>query len=174
MIRMIRQSAGVAPSAGECADDINGRPGGQRSLPVIVPHVLEARFIHDLRPEDLRVADLQGLFRRHGVVAGGRQGKLSDARIVLRVVEVLVAGGERVVRAELVVEARAEIGSRSRIRHAFAELHRVQIWIEHNGIHYRQLIDVSPLDIEKERCFLVQRPADVSHVDGRVIRRFFS
>src|SRR5207253_7493685 len=56
---------------------------------------------------------LQGMFRRGGVVTGRSQRKLSDTRIVLCIVEILIAGRERVVRRS--EEHTSELQSRGQL-----------------------------------------------------------
>src|SRR5262249_34573637 len=81
-----------------------------------------------------------------------------------RVAIELIASRQSVVLADLVVKTAADIRSRARVRNAFAELKRIQAGIECRCVYDSDLVDIAPLKVDEERCFLAQRSADIGHV----------
>src|ERR1700689_2271584 len=111
MILMVKLGALVVAAAAERSQDVEGGLAVQRKLIIQLAQVLEARFIYDLRANDLRIANLYGVLGRVGVIALRSQVELTDALVILDIPVELIAEGEGVVFAECVVETRGDIGS---------------------------------------------------------------
>src|SRR5258708_35013974 len=105
MVGVIGLRASAAASAVKSADHVDRWTGAQGRLVVVVAAVLKTDLVHGFGSENVRVADLHGMFGGVRVVAGGGERESSDSGIVLGVPVELVAGGQRVVLADLVVEA---------------------------------------------------------------------
>src|SRR6267378_6423669 len=175
VVSVIRLRSAAASSAVKRTNYVDRRAGVQRSLVAVVAVVLKADLVHSFGPENLRVADLDRMFGGVRVVAGRRQREATDARIFLGIAVKLTAGGERVVLANLVVEACANVGACSRVGNAFVERNDAgQVRRQHDGVHDGNFVDVAPLKIEEERCLLVNRPAYVAVVDGRIVGRLLA
>jgi len=99
---------------------------------------------------------------------------LSNPGIVLSIAKELVATSQSVVLADLIVEARADVGARPGVRHTLVEKRGIEVRVEHDRVHNRHFIDVAPLKIKEERCFFVDRASDVCVVDRRVIGRLLT
>src|SRR3979411_1029290 len=110
------------------------------------------------------------MFGGRGVIAGLRQNEAADARVQLCIPVILVAGSESVGGAELVVDSRANVGACTRVGNTLIELDGAGVRAKLGRIHDRYLIDVAALHGEKERCLLVDRPADVPHINDGIIR----
>src|ERR1019366_7078414 len=152
----------TAASTCETPKNIDAYGRAKRCLPAVVAQVLEASLIDGLRSQDLRIADLHRVFGGCGVVASFRQYGRTDTGVLLSVTVKLVAGGERIVRADLVVDTRTDVGAGTRVGNAL-------VHAEVGRVHDCDFINVAPLHLEKERCLLVDRPADISHVFHGVV-----
>ena len=86
-----------------------------------------------------------------------------------RVLPVLIPGGERVVRRDLVIEPRTDVGAGARRRDSCIKGRLIQAWVQHNRANDGLVVDISALGIEEERCFFAKGPADTGAVLGRVI-----
>src|SRR5205807_7682939 len=79
---------------------------------------------------------------------------------------------QRVLRIELIVNARAELCAAIGDGNGLAERNDVQILIENRGIDDGFVIDVALLEIEKEGSLLLSnRPAQVAAVIAHHVRR---
>src|SRR5580704_16559592 len=112
MVLMVELSALVVAAAPERSQGVERGLAVQSKLIVELAQILEARFIYDLRANDLRIANLYGVLGRVGVIALRSQVELTDAFVILDISVELIAEGEGVVFAECVVETRGDIGSR--------------------------------------------------------------
>ena len=111
----------LLPPAGERSQHVDRRRRGHRQLAVAFTKILEVGLVDDFRAEDLGVADLHSVFRGFRVVGLGREVELPDSIVVLSVAEILVARGQRVVLADLVVETRTEVGAGPRVGHGIGK-----------------------------------------------------
>src|SRR5438067_6993351 len=85
MISVIRLRSRVAASAIESADYIQRWGVANRRLVAVITVVLKAELIDGFGSENLRIADLDGMFRGVVVIARGSERKPSDTGVVLRV-----------------------------------------------------------------------------------------
>ena len=69
-----------------------------RRLIVVLTEILEAGFVHNIRAQDLGVADLQGVLGGVRVVSLRRKRKLSDSLVVFGIPVELIADGQVVER----------------------------------------------------------------------------
>src|SRR5215469_10954369 len=137
---------------------------------------LEAGLVDDLGRDNLRIAELNRLFRLIQVVGIGEQREGAQTGIVFAVVGDLVARRQGVVGRELHIHSGAEIGPGARIRDRFRyprdggvrgqgirELSRID---RRDG---RKVVDVAPRRVDKEGCLLRERPAQVPVENFRVV-----
>src|SRR4029077_19138596 len=146
MVLMIGAGAAAAASAVECARDVDRGLDTQRALTAGLAEVLEASLVDDPGAENLRVADLQRVLGGLRVVGLGAQAEAPDAIVRLRVAEVLVARGERVVLGELIVEARAYIGAPTWGGNGSGGQYKGD---GIDRVHRGQIVDVAPLGIDE-------------------------
>ena len=111
MILMIEDSSLAVAASTESPQNIERRLGIQSVLIVDLTQVLKARFIHDLRAKDLRVADLQSVLGRFRVVTLRGKVEGADTVIVFRVSVVLVASRQRIVLAQLIINSRGDVSA---------------------------------------------------------------
>src|SRR5258706_15199286 len=96
-----------------------------------------------LRSQNLGVADLAGVFGGSGVVAGLGQPYPTDTGVLLRVTVKLITGSERVIRTDLVVEARSDVGAGPWVGNDLTQA-------QYRRVHDRDFIDVAPLHVQEE------------------------
>ena len=77
--------------------------------------ILEAEFVDGTGIDGLRVSKLKGMFSAQLVVSGLLEVELPDAVIGFRIAPILIASGQRIVRSQLIVNARAQVGPGLRI-----------------------------------------------------------
>src|ERR1035438_5477710 len=121
MILVVSLVPRTAASSCEIPKHVDAYSRVQWTLPTVVPQVLEARLIDSLRAQDLRIGDLHGMFCGRRVVASFGQHRSTDPSVLLCVAVILIAGGERVVSVDLVVEARTDVGAGMRVGDALAQ-----------------------------------------------------
>src|SRR5271157_149964 len=143
----------------------------QRDLVTALAYVLESRFIHDCRTDDLGVTNLNGLFGAVRVESDGRKRKLPNSFIVLVVPHVLITDCQCVTGSHLEVEARADVEHSRRTGDGLVEGNDLVAGIQHLGDNDRYVVNVSLLDGEEIRRLLAQRTTDVPIEDFRVIAR---
>jgi hypothetical protein len=152
----------VAPAT-ERSQDIESRLGVQRELIVELAQVLEAGFVHNLCANDLGIADLQRVLGRAGIVTLRSQGGLADAVVILNVAIELIARGQSVVLGNRIVDPRRDVGPMPGEGHRLDDGHLRECGrIERESIDSGEIVDVPPLEIEKERSVLVDRSADIA------------
>src|SRR5258707_7961130 len=105
--------------------------------------MLEAGLIDCLRHQTRGIADLQGGFGGRGVVAGLWQHYPADTGVLLRVTVKLITGSERVIRTDLVVEARSDVGASPWVGNDLTQA-------QYRRVHDRDFIDVAPLHVQEE------------------------
>jgi hypothetical protein len=147
---------------------------------------LKPGLVHDLRADDLGVADLDGVFGFFVVVTLRRQGQAPNAVIILHVLPELVARGQRVVLGKLEIESRASCGSRMRVRIRGSvrncEIRAAGIQIASRGreighatgvqngrIDHIHFVDIAALKVNEERGAFINRACDVPLILCRMI-----
>src|SRR5579864_4784552 len=90
VILMIDDRPLIVAAACKESAHIDRRITGQRILAVALAQVLKARFVHNSRSINLRVADLERMLFGSIVVSLRRQRELTDAVVVLSIAKVLI------------------------------------------------------------------------------------
>ena len=166
-----RGSLGVS-SPGEKAQHLGGGIGILRPHVIAVLQELKARVIHHVWAENLRVAHLQRVFGLGFVICLGRQGGLLNSLILLDLLLELIADGQSVIGAELIVDAGGDISPGVGIRHRFGERHagrESKGRIGHHGVDDIQIIDVPPLGVEEEGRFFGDRSPQIAVENLRLV-----
>jgi len=134
-------------------------------LNVSGPQELESGLVDDLGVHNLSIADLQSMFGVDRVVTLLREIELTGSFVYIGIVKILVARSERVRGSQLVIEARTDVVAPAWIGHGIAKLNDLKrIGIHERRVHYLEVDDIAPLDVEEERGFLAERSANVSAV----------
>src|SRR5580704_3064941 len=122
---------------------------------------LEVRLVDHLGAQHRRFDQLYRVIRVQSVIAGRQKTQIAHALVVQIVPRVAVAHGQRVVLAELIIDARADAKTVLRSDED-AVVRRDQkaarIYIE--TVDDVSVINVAILNIQEEGCFLAQRPAE--------------
>src|ERR1041384_3479962 len=106
------------------------------------------------------------MFRLRSVDALGCEREFPYIFVGFRVLPVLVPGRERVVRCDLVIEPRTDVGAGARRRDSCIKGRLIQAWVQHNRADNGLVVYISALGVEKERCFFAQGTADAGTVLG--------
>src|ERR1022692_2904167 len=108
---MVTARPRAVAAAVEPARDVDRGVGVERGLTADVAEILEASLVDDPGAENLCVADLQRLLSGYGIVRLGSQAEGTSDIVGFGIAVILVASSQGVVLAELVVEARADVGA---------------------------------------------------------------
>src|SRR5215469_16561913 len=128
---------------------------------VVTALVLKAGFVYRPRAQYLRVTELKRMFCAGAIVALRGQTKEADSIAGLIDVCELVAGGQRVVGAQLVIDAAIHAGPRARIWYRLGHAYREQVSIQRGGDNRCGVINIAMLHVKEIGRMLVQWPADV-------------
>ena len=128
VVLVIDNRALAIAAGGERSQDVHARESCPRATGCRAREDTGSASHSRFRAEDLGVADLKRVFVGLRVVGLRRKVELPDAVIVLTIAEILVARGQRVVLADLVIEPRTEVGAGTRIRNRVGK---------GNGVGYR-------------------------------------
>ena len=172
VVRGARRPLLKITSVGEGAKDVHGCKRARRVLIAVVVPVLKANLVYRLGANHLRVADLDCVLGLAGVVRLGGERELLDSLVQVPVVPELVAKGQNIVVAELIVNPWTEIGPSLRVEHCLVERDLREAGAEDYSTHDGGILDVPAKYVEEERRFLVNGTTDVPVVELGMIRRF--
>src|SRR5947208_10399034 len=131
---------------------------------------LETRFVNSASVENGSLRQTKSLLRAERAVLARPKRESAGARRVTAVL-VFVAGDQRVVLVDLIIEPRTEFDAAIRQRNGFGKRNNVEARIENRRIDDCLIVDVALLDVEKERCFLFRdRTAEVAAQLPRHVR----
>ena len=150
LLRVIADSA-AAPADDEGALNLNRGGHAQRILADSLMNKLKARFVDGSGTDNLSVADLRAVFGAEGVVTDGREAEGSNPIAILVIAPILVAGRQRVVLGDLIVEPLAQVGAGARIRNRVRKLHKLQgAWIHERSVDDGKFVEIAALDVEED------------------------
>src|SRR5690348_5958339 len=86
----------------------------------------------------------------------------------------MIADSQGIAWAKLKIESWAETGAGPRVRQRFCEMRGKKIGIENGRIDSGKFIDVAARRVDKERCLLVDRSAEIAIEKIGVVTRFRS
>src|SRR6266496_1081948 len=134
-------------------------------------HELKARLVDGLLVQDGSLCQAHGLFGAFRVVHPAGQRESADAHNVGRMGKFITCY-QRILRIDLIVDARAKFNSAVGCGNSLAERNNVQGRIKNRGVNYRIIVDVALFEIKKERSLVFGNwPAKVAAVLARRIRR---
>src|ERR1700740_1825657 len=98
-----------------------------------------------------------------------RQTKLTDAIVDFVLAKILIARGERIAGRKLIVNARGQVGSGTRIRNRVGELNGIEICIQRRGAYDGDFVEIATVQVEKEGSFFADGAADVAAVQNGMV-----
>ncbi len=132
--------------------------------------VLEARFVHEVIVDDLRIAQLNLVEVRRRRECQRRKLRRTKAALH-RVVIVLIPRGQRILRSKLLIQPGRNIGTHMRVVDRSADAHRAVAACRTRCIKRAQIVDVAMLGRNEERRVLLDRSAQCPVVLIAVVGR---
>src|SRR5437764_14863490 len=131
---------------------------------------LETCLVNRAFVEYRSLSQTKSLLRAERAVLPRPKRESAGASLVTAVL-IFVAGDQRVVLIELIIEPRTEFEAAIRQRNGFGKRNDVEARIENRRIDDCLIVDVALLDVKKERCFLFRdRTAEVAAQLPRHVR----
>ena len=161
----------IVAAAGEGRGNYDGGKRAGSNLAFAVADILEVNVVHDGGAENLGVAYLESVFGGENVERLRGKREAGQSVVLLIVTKILIADAERIVFAELVIDARAEIGACARLGDGSAEGRGLKIGIENLRVDYGDVVDVAILAADEERRFLADGTADIAVEESGVVAR---
>jgi len=154
VVRVIIGLLGISAATNKVRRHGEGGRAARRGFRGGIAQVLEAGFVDGVLVDDQRIAQLDGVFRRGGGSGLRGQRDVAAEVVVVFIAIVLIAHCQRVLLAQLKVDARRDIGAREGIEE--------RAMVEAGGGINIDVLCVAPLGADEERSVLRERSVERS------------